>query len=178
MNIQPVEIYFIKAKDNYYYNIEETIESLNKALSYDEEHAPSLCLLGCVYFEQLKNYYMAEMYLKRALFYNPKYTDTYYTLIRMYLTTLKLESAEKIIREAKSITGINLAEVLYYEASLYEIKQQFDKSIALMQEAKKMNYNKQYNDFLNEEKDRILTKKNEFEQKDTKKKSDKKNKKK
>lgn len=38
--------YIFQALDAYPYNLEETVESLNYALSYDDKNAVALCLMG------------------------------------------------------------------------------------------------------------------------------------
>ena len=48
--------YYFQALDNFPYNMQETIEALIYALSYEGQNAESLCLLGRVYAEVLKDY--------------------------------------------------------------------------------------------------------------------------
>lgn len=59
--------YYFQALDNFPYNMQETIEALNYALSYDGQNAESLCLLGRVYAEILKDYETAKNYFAEAL---------------------------------------------------------------------------------------------------------------
>jgi hypothetical protein len=54
MNITQADKYFLKAFDAFDYDMEELVESLDYALSHDEEHAPTLCLLGRTHGENEK----------------------------------------------------------------------------------------------------------------------------
>ncbi|MBP6238275.1 MAG: hypothetical protein KA270_13100 [Saprospiraceae bacterium] len=47
-----IDRYLVKALDAYPYNLEEAIESLDYALSGDNNNAATLCLYGRVYAEQ------------------------------------------------------------------------------------------------------------------------------
>ncbi|NRA11714.1 MAG: hypothetical protein HRT57_07155 [Crocinitomicaceae bacterium] len=38
--------YYLKAKDNYPYDLPEAMESLEYAMSYNNEHAETHCLMG------------------------------------------------------------------------------------------------------------------------------------
>ncbi|CAG0906289.1 unnamed protein product, partial [Darwinula stevensoni] len=55
------------ALDAYPYNLEEAIESLDYALSGDNNNAATLCLYGRVYAEQLQDYATAKTYFQDAL---------------------------------------------------------------------------------------------------------------
>ena len=48
--------YVTKAMDAYPYQLQETVEALTYALSYDEGNVLALVLLGRVYAEQMHNY--------------------------------------------------------------------------------------------------------------------------
>ena len=65
MNI--TESHFLKALSNYPKDIEKVIENLNHSLSSDYRHAPSLCLMGKVFAQEIKDYSLAEQYFKKAL---------------------------------------------------------------------------------------------------------------
>jgi tetratricopeptide (TPR) repeat protein len=59
--------YYFQALDNFPYNLEETMQALNYALSYDDHNAESLCLLGRVYSEMLQDYETAKSYFEEAM---------------------------------------------------------------------------------------------------------------
>ena len=54
--MKSIDKYLFQALDNYPYSLEETVESLDYALSYDEKNTVALCLYGRLYAEQLKHY--------------------------------------------------------------------------------------------------------------------------
>ena len=65
--------YFLKAWSNYPFCAEDALEPLNYALSFDEEHAPSLCLMGRLQMEILKNFKTAKHYFECALLADSDY---------------------------------------------------------------------------------------------------------
>ena len=59
--------YYFQALDNFPYNLEETMQALNYALSYDPEDADSLCLMGRIYSEMLSDYENREEWNRMSL---------------------------------------------------------------------------------------------------------------
>ena len=51
-----VNNYVFKALENYPYDLEEVMEALNYALSYDDKNTMALTLMGRVYAEKLFKY--------------------------------------------------------------------------------------------------------------------------
>ena len=56
--------YYIKALAGYGYDLEEVVENLNYALSYDHEHSGANYLMGKVYMEQFQKFDLAQAYLR------------------------------------------------------------------------------------------------------------------
>ena len=54
--------YLFQAVDAYPYNLQETLESLQYALSYNPKSTKALCLTELVYVEQLHDYETAKNY--------------------------------------------------------------------------------------------------------------------
>ena len=63
-------MYLFKALDAYPYSLEETMESLNYALSYDPENAEALLLMAKVRAYQLRDYEGAKHYFELAMTQN------------------------------------------------------------------------------------------------------------
>ena len=63
--------YYIKALDQYPYNLEESIENLGYALSQDNEHCGANYLMGKLHQEYMSDYSKAEDFYLRALAGNP-----------------------------------------------------------------------------------------------------------
>jgi len=62
-----IDRYLCKALGAYPYNLEETIESLDYALSGNHNDVATLCLYGKVYAEQFQDYSTAKSYFQEAL---------------------------------------------------------------------------------------------------------------
>lgn len=114
--------YYLEAYDSYPYDLKQALESLNYALAYDNEHAPSLCLMGKMQYEQLKNAAEAAHYFELAMVYDKNYTDTYYAYIDMLISFRSFEKARTIIDKADAIAGICQA-CLWQKKSMWFEKQ-------------------------------------------------------
>ena len=68
--MKTVDKYLFQALDNYPYNLEDVVESLDYALSYNNKNTMALCLYGRVYAEQLSDYEQAKLYFQEALISN------------------------------------------------------------------------------------------------------------
>ena len=65
MGLTLADSYFLKAKgaaNGFYTDWEEACEALNYALSYDENHKASLCLMGEIHAKHFSNYEKAFEY--------------------------------------------------------------------------------------------------------------------
>ncbi len=147
--------YLMEALDNYPYNLPQTLEALNYALSYDNENAQALCLMGQFYSEQLLQYETAKDYFAQALALNPSYLKIYPPYIDVLLFNSDFEEAKKLIEYAKTIKGIDKALVIYREALWYEYQFKFKKAIKHLEKAKLYSFNKDYDSFVESEKTRI-----------------------
>ena len=76
MAITLADQYYLKAVNEYGYDIEVSIENLNYALSYDPEHVGANCLMGQLYVEYFEDYEKAEAYFQAALSSNPQHITT------------------------------------------------------------------------------------------------------
>ncbi len=115
--------YLFQAIDAYPYNLEETIESLHYALSYNTKSTKALCLMGQLYAEQLKNYEMAKVYFQEVLSINIYALGVYEHYINVLLWNSDLAEAEKLIQFALKIKGMDKAVLLVKNAQLLEQKQ-------------------------------------------------------
>lgn len=86
--------YYLKAKSAYPYDLGEVAEMLDYALSYDDECAPALCLMGQIQMEALKDFDAAEHYFQRALIADPRYVDTYKYLSKLLIWIGSIAKAE------------------------------------------------------------------------------------
>lgn len=127
--------YYIKAVDYYPYNLEEAVENLNYALSYDGEHAGANCLMGRLYGEYFKDYDQAERYFQTALACDPAHADSYEHYGRLLLKVRALGKAQKLLEYAFKVPGANRASLLQVKALLRENQQKFAEARELLKEA-------------------------------------------
>ena len=114
--------YYLKARSAYPYDLAETAEMLNYALSYDEECAPALCLMGQMQMEVLKDFEAAEDYFQKALLADPRFVDTYKYLSLLLIWVGKFRQAEQIINKSRQIKGMPAMMILERELTLSELK--------------------------------------------------------
>ena len=167
--------YIFQALDAYPYNLEETIESLNYALSYDEKNAVALCLMGRLYAEQLGNYEMAKTYYEHALAEDMHAVNIYPKYINVLLWNEDYAVAEKVIDFALTVKGTDKAVLYFKKAILFEKKKAYKAALSCLKTAKIHTYNAHFMSDLDTEKSRI---KDKMPKKKKKKSSSKKKKKK
>jgi tetratricopeptide (TPR) repeat protein len=174
-----IDKYLFQALDNYPYSLEETIESLDYAMSYDSKNTTALCLYGRIQTEQLQNYEEAKRYFQEALAINIDAVAVYPYYLETLLLNEDFEEAAKLIDFALTIKGINKMAILLKKVQLLERQQDIKGAIKSMKEVKLVSFaNDTYEidevvNRLNAKKDLLKPKK-----KSKKKKSEKKGKKK
>ncbi|MDQ1098031.1 MULTISPECIES: tetratricopeptide repeat protein [Chryseobacterium] len=142
--------YYFEALDNYPYCLPDCLEALNYALSYDPEDADSLCLMGRIYAESLRDYETAKSYFEMAMQSNVSNVNIPKYYISCLIDNEDYDEAEKLIAYALKIKGIAKADLLYRQSFLYEKKENYKKALQYIKEAKKFSYHKTMTDFLNE----------------------------
>lgn len=136
MDITLADQYFVKALDYYPYDLENTFENLTYALSYDEAHAPALCLLAKVYMYQLKDYHMAGEYFYKSLQANMNYPETYkhYSMLRIWQS--EYLRAQKIIARGMRVRGIDMGVLKLNMAIIYELQGELNLAKRTLNEVK------------------------------------------
>ena len=168
--------YYFQALDNFPYNMQETIEALNYALSYEGQNAESLCLLGRVYAEILKDYETAKDYFAEALQENMDSVSTPIPYIYCLINNDDFQEAEKLIDFALKIKGIDKATIYYQKSVILEKKGELKLALKEIKTAKVFTYNENLMSFLDSRKDFIKKKIKDAKPKKSKKgKSSKKN---
>lgn len=173
--------YLFQALDAYPYDLQETVESLQYALSYNPKSTKALCLMGQVYAEQLKDYETAKEFYQEALAENMNAIDVYKHYINVLLWNEDYDEVEKLINFAFTIKGIDKAILYLKKAHLFEQKRAYKIAIKHLKKAKEFAYNNGFISFLKEEESRMkgkLPKKCKKKKKKSKSSSKKKNKKK
>ncbi len=150
--------YIFKALDAYPYDLEEAIEALNYALSYDENNVEALCLMGRIYAENLKDYETAKQVFTDALQVNVKAFSVYPHYINVLLWNEDFNEVEKFIEFALTIKGSNKGNLYLKKAILFEIKGEYKKALEFIKLAKMNTYNSDFMYTINEVKYRIKEK--------------------
>lgn len=119
------DIYYLKALENYPYELSEVYENLNYSLSYDENHAAANCLMGRLQMHYLKDLQAAEEYLEAALAVDPDFACAYENLIELYLYQKRVMKAQRVLEYAQKIPGVSRAFVLGQMSRILEIKGSF-----------------------------------------------------
>ncbi len=118
--------YYLKALEAYPYELSAALESLTYALSYDDNHCQSYCLMGQVYMSHIKEYKKAEYYFNQAMSSDLQYPDTikYFSLLKIW--TCDFDGALKLIEFGLKIKGMNKGILLTHKALVYECRGQLD----------------------------------------------------
>lgn len=154
------EKYLMEALDAYPFNLEQVIESLNYALSYDDENPLALCLMGQVYSEQLSQYETAKDYFVRALSVDIHNLKVYPLYADVLLYNDDFEEAEKTIDFALTIKGIDKAVMYGKKALLHEYQMQYKKALKCWKKAKQHCYNSSFMNMAEAEEKRVESKLN------------------
>ena len=134
--MKAIDKYLFQALDNYLYSLEETIESLDYACSYDAKNTMVLCLYGRIQVEQLWNYEEAKSYFQEALAINIHALEVYPYYIQTLILNEDYEEAQKLIDFALTIKGINKSEIYVKKAILFEAQLRFKDAMTAIKNAK------------------------------------------
>jgi len=150
--------YYMKALDGYDYDLEEVVENLNYALSYDQEHAGANYLMGKFYMEQFQKFDLAEEYLEASLVCDPESINTCESLSWLLIRTRRFKEALKLITYALGLQGAIRPEFLRLKALVYELQKDYHKSRELLNVAIEESYDSSYITFLESEIARVKKK--------------------
>lgn len=153
-----IDTYLSQAIDSYPYDLKETIESLDYALSYDENNVGALCLYGRVYSEQMPRYEQAKSYFQKALSIDLQAIEVYPYYIQTLLLNEDFDEAKKLIDFAMTVKGINKLEVLSKKVQCLEILGEYDEVKQILKEMELLLLNYDFKDFIEETKKRISNK--------------------
>lgn len=154
----------------YPYDLTEALESLSYALSYESNHAGAHCLLGRLNMEQLKQFEKAEYHFEQALISDIKYIATYEHYSMLLILLKEYEKAEKIIKHAYTIKGVNLSIMQHREGLLNEYKKNMVTAKRFMKLAYDNSCNEEERNFLKNELERVKSKVNAAKKKKSAKK--------
>ncbi len=141
MELSTADQYYLKALDYYPYNLECAVENLNYALSSEDKHAQTNCLLGKIYMYYLKDYDRAGQCFYNALVGDANYPDTYkhYSLLRIW--EREYDRALKIIARGMTITGMDISILLMHKSLIHEWKMELSEAKKLLKQARLISTN-------------------------------------
>lgn len=142
--------YYFEALDYFPFNLSECIDALNYALSYEPEDADSLCLMGRVYSEELKDYETAKKYFDEAMQNNIGNVNTPKYYIECLLNNEDYDEAGKLIEFALKLKGIDKSEILNCRSLMQERNFEYKQALATLKEAKRFAYSRATLDILEE----------------------------
>lgn len=147
--------YIFKALENYPYDLDEVMEALNYALSYDEKNTMALTLMGRMYAEKLYKYEEAIKFFKDALAENIYAFEAYVPYINTLLWNEDYKEVEEFIDFALTVKGSDKAVLYLKKAVLHDQLKDYKKALSFVKLAKLHTYNAEFMESVKEEKDRI-----------------------
>ena len=162
--------YVLKAIDAYPYELEETVENLNYALSYESNNAYALYLMGRLQAEQLGDYEKSKYYYAEALASKMDFVKVYPKYILVLIWNHDFEEAQKLIAFALTVKGLNKGEIFVLQALLFEYNQALKDALKTFKKAKQFIYNNGYLSHVDSEITRIKNKMKPKKKKKTSKK--------
>jgi hypothetical protein len=153
-----VEKYLFQALDSYPFSLEETIESLDYALSLDPQNTMALTMYGRIYSEQLKNHEVAKTYFEQALSVNIHALEVYGPYLDCLIQNDDFEEAEKLMAFALGIKGIDVSEILIKKVLILEHQMKLKEAKEAIKEVILANCNNFYLPVIDDMEDRIQEK--------------------
>ena len=161
MALNIADQYYLKAKGamaGFCSDWEEACEAIGYAISYDENHCPSLCLLGKIQAQYLNDYEAAFESFDKCIAANMNYTNVYPQYIKFLIWADELPRAKQLLEFAQTIKGVDFAELYCNEAYLHEVEGNYKQSMKCLKKAKTHTYNDDYTYFIENEERRIQNK--------------------
>lgn len=158
MGLSIADQYYVKAFDNYPFEIENTVENLSYALSYDEHHVQANCLMGQVQMYIFKDFKEATNFFEQALVSSLDYPDTYKHYSRLKIWLGEFDSAWKLINYAMKVKGMHKGIMLRRKATICEFKGDFESANAFLNDSKIYSTDTESTEFIEKEIKRIKVK--------------------
>jgi len=127
--------YYIKAFDQYPYNLEEAIENLNYALSYNQEHIGANYLMAKLHQEQLNQLSEAEAYYITAMACNPDDINVCLNYISLLILLKEFDKARRLIAYAQKLKGVDLSKIRAAKALIHEHQQHYKRALKMYEKA-------------------------------------------
>ena len=136
MDTNILNTYVLKALDAYPYDLEETVENLNYALSYQADNIQALFLMGKLQAEQFGDYEKAKQYYAEVLAIKLEFHKVYSNYIQVLLWNEDFIEAQKLIDFALTVKGLSKSEIWALQSQLFEQNQDYKKALKCLKIAK------------------------------------------
>ncbi len=151
-------IYLFKALDAYPYSLEETVEVLNYALSYDADSTEALYLMAQVYAFQLRDYETAKGYFERLMGIDMDMPKIYPDYICVLMRNEDYPEAQRLLEFALTVKGTDKPLLRLLQGQLLESQHVLKAALKAYKVAKKEGGNTQFINFVNGEISRVKNK--------------------
>ena len=158
MDTNTYNIYLFKALDAYPFHLEETIESLNYALSYNPKDAEALFLMAQVYAYQIGDYETAKQYFEEVMIQKMEMPKLYPEYIYTLINNEDYTQAQQLLDYALQLKATDKAWLFLLQGQLFEAKQELKPSLKAFKKAKKLGRNCRFIEFIEKEINRIKSK--------------------
>lgn len=153
-----IDSYLIKALEAYPYEMEEALEALNYALSYNAKNPVALSLMGRIYADSFNDYEAAKSYFEQALAADIHSLGVYEHYLKVLIWNEDFEEAKTLIEFALTVKGSDKGMLYLKQAIVHECEKNYEMALASLKEAKTNAYNNCFIADLNEAKSRIKSK--------------------
>lgn len=151
--------YFLQALEAYPYDLSDTLEALEYAISYEPMHAAANCLMGQLYNEQLHMPGTAEYYFEQALIADISYLETYIHYSLLLIENKEIKKGMKLLNHVKKLKGYNIAWIHHRYGLIYECKQKYKQAKKSYKQGLMFSMNENERTFLENELKRVKNKK-------------------
>ncbi|GAB7089556.1 hypothetical protein [Marinifilum fragile] len=151
--------YYLKALDLYPYDLEESMENLNYALSFDQDHIGANYLMGKLHLEQLNEYESAEEYFITAMASHSENANVCMDYASLLIQLREYDRANDLLSYAKKIKGVDLSKIKVRKALIHEHKGNYKKAIKVFRKALLNAYNEEEINKIEEDVKRVKMKK-------------------
>ncbi len=158
MESNPFNPYLFKALESYPYDLSESVEALNYALSYEPENPYALYLMGRVYFEQLGDLEKARECLEVALGSRMELPLLYPVYLRILMEYEDYSDAERFLEFALKTKGSPKGSLMILKGQLLDRLGRTWEALKALKEARAYGVKEEDNHVLDNELQRIRKK--------------------
>lgn len=134
---------------------------LDEILAIDPGYGRAHNYLGWIYETKIKDFERAAMHYKLAIkFCNRSYPPVYVNYAYLLIDYDRMEEAAKIIEEGLKLEGADKATFHFQKGKIAERKGQYVRAFRLYEQARRLNFNKEFHQVLAADMERIVTKMN------------------